>query len=96
VLFEALRPPQTQPTDPFGSPTAHTAEARWPYHGVPRAIVVDADQLADQDGQPLLPSVAAETIVVDHGKIYVSEHVTSVCARLGISIQPARPYTPTD
>jgi transposase InsO family protein len=33
---------------------------------------------------------------VDHGKIYVSEHLTSVCARLGISIQPARPYTPTD
>jgi transposase InsO family protein len=96
VLFEALRPPQTQTTGPFGLRTALAAEARWPYHGVPRAVVVDANQLADQDGQPLLPSVAAETIVVDHGKIYVSEHLTSVCARLGISIQPARPYTPTD
>jgi transposase InsO family protein len=96
VLFEALRPPLTQPTGPLGSRTPRTAEARWPYHGVPRAVVVDANQLADQDGQPLLPSVTAETIVVDHGKIYVSEHLTSVCARLGISIQPARPYTPTD
>ncbi len=96
VLFEALRPPQTQTTGRFGSRTALTAEARWPYHGVPRAVVVDADQLADQDGQPLLPSVAAESIVVDHGKIYMSEHLSSVCARLGISIQPARPYTPTD
>ncbi len=58
--------------------------------------MVDADLLADKDGRPLLPSVAPETVVVDHGKIYVSEHLTSVCARLGISIQPARPYTPTD
>ena len=96
VLFEALRPPQTPTTGPLGLRTPLSAEARWPYHGVPRAVVVDANQLADQDGQPLLPSVAAETIVVDHGKIYVSEHLTSVCARLGISIQPARPYTPTD
>ena len=31
-----------------------------------------------------------ETIVVDHGKIYVSRHLNSVCQRLGISIQPAR------
>jgi transposase InsO family protein len=96
VLFEALRPPQTQTTGPFGSRTVLTAEARWPYHGMPRAVVVDANQLADQAGQPLLPSVAAETIVVDHGKIYVSEHLSSVCARLGISIQPARPDKATD
>jgi len=34
--------------------------------------------------------------VIDHGKIYVSAHLRSVCQRLGISIQPARPYTPTD
>ena len=34
-----------------------------------------------------------ESIVIDHGKIYVSEHLTSVCQRLGISIQPARSGT---
>ena len=37
-----------------------------------------------------------ETIVVDHGKIYVSEHLTSVCQRMGISIQPARLRTGRD
>jgi hypothetical protein len=37
-----------------------------------------------------------ETLVVDHGKIYVSEHLTSVCQRLGISIQPARLRTGRD
>ena len=47
-------------------------------------------------GKLLLPSVAAETIVYDHGQIYVSHHVESVCARFGISLQPARPRTPTD
>lgn len=30
-----------------------------------------------------------DSIVVDHGKVYASEHLISVCRRLGISIQPA-------
>jgi hypothetical protein len=33
---------------------------------------------------------------VDHGKIYLSEHLMSACARLGISVQPARVYQATD
>ncbi|GAA4617263.1 helix-turn-helix domain-containing protein [Actinoallomurus liliacearum] len=70
--------------------------AALPYCGVPDTVMVDADKLVDARGRPLLPSVAAETIVVDHGKVYLSNHVKSVCARFGISIQPARPYTPTD
>lgn len=45
---------------------------------------------------PLSPGGAVESIVTDHGRIYISEHVESVCARLGVSIQPARVYTPTD
>jgi transposase InsO family protein len=67
-----------------------------PAHGVPGAVVLDSRKLVDAKGRPLLPSVAAETIVYDHGQIYVSEHVESVCARFGISLQPARPGTPTD
>jgi len=43
-----------------------------------------------------LPGVAAETVVVDHGKIYLSRHLLAVCERLAISVQPARPLTPTD
>ena len=34
--------------------------------------------------------------MIDNGKIYVSAHLRSVCQRLGISIQPARPFQPTD
>lgn len=67
-----------------------------PYAGVPSTVLLDAEKLVDAHGQPLLPSVAAETVIFDHGKIYVSNHVESVCARMGISLQPARLHTPTD
>ena len=56
-----------------------------PYAGLPDGIV-----LGDPGG------VLPDTIVVDHGKIYLSEHTRSVCERLGISIQPAIPDKPTD
>ena len=82
VLFESVRP---LPGPPPGKPTAGrlttACPARW--SSTPA-------RLADEDGEPLLPSVAAETIVVDHGKIYLSEHLMSACARLGISVQPAQ------
>jgi transposase InsO family protein len=86
VLYEAIQPDST----------ALTSSGIFPYLGVPTAIVVDPDRLAASRSGPGLPGVAPETLVLDHGKIYLSEHLLSVCARLGISIQPARPYTPTD
>lgn len=42
------------------------------------------------------PMISPETIVIDHGKVFVSETFTRACDRLGISLQPARPGTPTD
>src|ERR1019366_8875628 len=88
VLFESVRP--------LPEPAAGQADTRPPYHGLPGQVIVDAARLADENGQPLLPSVAAETIVVDHVKIYLSEHLMSACATLGISVQPARVYQGTD
>jgi transposase InsO family protein len=88
VLFESVRP--------LPGAASGWADAGPPYHGLPGQVIVDAARLADQDGQPLLPSVAAETIVVDHGRIYLSEHLMSACARLGISVQPGRVYQATD
>jgi hypothetical protein len=82
VLFESIRP--------LPQPAAGQADIRPPYHRLPGRVIVEAAKLAGEDGEPLLPSVAAETIVVDHGKIYLSEHLISACARLGISIQPGR------
>jgi hypothetical protein len=90
VLFETLTPDSKYTT----------GTGLLPYAGLPQAVVVDAETLcfanASTECREGLPGVAAETLVVDHGKIYLSEHVLAVCERLGISIQPARPLTPTD
>jgi len=88
VLFESVRP--------LPGPADGQDDGRPPYHGLPGRVVIDAARLATEDGEPLLPSVAAETVLVDHGKIYLSEHLMSACARLGISVQPARVYQATD
>ncbi|SDS09749.1 Integrase core domain-containing protein [Paraoerskovia marina] len=71
---------------------------KFPYHGVPDAVLVgtevpDHRLLTRQGG---LPAVFAESIVVDRGRQYISSHVISACARLGISVQPANPKKPTD
>jgi transposase InsO family protein len=86
VLYETVRPRSGPGEDQPGLA----------YLGVPGTVVVDARKLVDGGGRPLLPSLAAETIVYDHGKVYLSNHVQSVCAKMEISLQPARPHTPTD
>lgn len=86
VLVEAMTPAECPPD--WGDAAA------WPFHGVPDVVVVDAQALAE--ARFIRPPVLPETIITDHGKPFVSMHVTSVCQRLGISIQPARTYTPTD
>lgn len=87
VLVEALYP--------FERPTDVGDGGRWPYHGVPKTLLVDPARTAVA-GRFMPPPTMPECLVTDHGSNYVSEHVTSACARLGISIQPARVYTPTD
>lgn len=81
VLYEAVCPDSK----------ARTSGGILPYPGIPSRVLI-----ADDEPAGGLPGVAPETVVIDHGKIYVSAHLRSVCQRLGISIQPARPYTPTD
>lgn len=82
VLYEAICP----------ASSARTSGGILPYPGIPSRVFIAAA------GDPMsgLPGVAPETVVIDHGKIYVSAHLRSVCQRLGFSIQPARPYQPTD
>lgn len=71
-------------------------EAVWPQHGVPRSVLIDIDAIEPAETAASGPSIVPETLVVDHGKIYLSEHLASVCQRLGISIQPARIRTGRD
>lgn len=42
------------------------------------------------------PVIVPDQVVIDHGKVFVSEVFERACERLGISIQPARKDTPTD
>lgn len=88
VLYQAYRP------RPAGQDWP--AHAVWPEHGVPRSVLIDVDAMASPSIGAAGPAIVPETIVIDHGKIYVSEHLTSVCQRMGISIQPARLRTGRD
>jgi putative transposase len=42
------------------------------------------------------PVIVPDTIVIDGGKVFISATFTRACERLGISVQRARPRTPTD
>lgn len=86
VLYQSFRPRPAGENWP--------RHAAWPEHGIPRTVLVDAGQW---EGPGLAtPPVVPETVIIDHGRIYVSEHLTSVCARMGISVQPARLRTGRD
>lgn len=63
----------------------------------PLAVIGRADINAEPPvPRSELPLICPATLVVDHGKVYISDQTKSLCQRLGISIQPGRPYTPTD
>jgi transposase InsO family protein len=86
VLYETFRPKP--------APDSWPRDAVWPEHGIPRSVLIDPDAIENQGASG--PAIVPETIVIDHGKIYVSQHLTSVCQRMGISIQPARIRTGRD
>ena len=89
VLFQAITPQSSNPTDDA---------AGWPFHGVPRNVLFGTEEPdgISQQRVGALPACVPETIVVDHGKQYLSAHVVGVCARMGITVQPAIPHKPTD
>ncbi|MEU6182954.1 helix-turn-helix domain-containing protein [Streptomyces coeruleorubidus] len=88
ALYQAFRP------RPAG--TDWPAHALWPEHGIPRSVLIDVTALEGPMRSAASPALVPETVLVDHGKVFVSEHLTSVCRRLGISVQPARLRTGRD
>lgn len=61
-----------------------------PAHGLPDHLVfTETGEISEIWCPP-------ETLVIDHGRAFLSSHVIGVCARLGISIQPAQSRKPTD
>ncbi|GHC81212.1 transposase [Nocardiopsis terrae] len=61
---------------------------------IPHTRLMSVDQRMEHAAAK--PVIAPETIVIDHGKVFVSETFLRACQSLGISVQPAHPGTPTD
>ena len=61
---------------------------------LPHARLLDID--ARMELAAARPVIVPDTIVIDGGKVFVSDTFTRACERLGVSIQRARPRTPTD
>ena len=88
LLYDALRPEPWQPAWPL--------EAQWNFSGVPRRIVVMAGGAHLPDGIPAaLPFGAPTSVVVDHGRIFLSAAFFAGCAEFGISVLPAPPGRPS-
>ncbi|MFV8161034.1 Mu transposase C-terminal domain-containing protein [Mycobacterium sp. 134] len=58
--------------------------------------MVDTNAIDRETARVAGPTIVPETLIVDHGKVYGADHTTSVCQRMGISIQPARLRTGRD
>lgn len=86
VLYDVLAPKRM----PHGWPEEARFDRR--YTGIPENVIVElgAEEAAG------VPVLNPETVVVDHGRIFLSQAFEDACARLGINIQYARPRTPTD
>lgn len=82
VLYQCIRPAPAGPN--------WTDAAVWPHQGIPRHVLVEHQALHADTVFAATPAVVPETIVVDHGKIFVGATLTSACRYMGISIQPAQ------
>ncbi|MBT8227487.1 MAG: DDE-type integrase/transposase/recombinase [Dactylosporangium sp.] len=61
---------------------------------MPHARLVDIDtRMREAAARPV---IVPDQIVIDHGRVFVSETFIRACDRLGISVQACRPGTPTD
>ncbi|MFI0264752.1 Mu transposase C-terminal domain-containing protein [Streptomyces sp. NPDC017056] len=84
LLAEMAVPYPARPTWPAA---LHLSRAEAPYE---RMLSLD-ERL---EGAAARPVVVPETIVVDRGKIYLSQGFVAACETLGVSVQPAPPRRP--
>ncbi|MBF6050027.1 DDE-type integrase/transposase/recombinase [Streptomyces sp. NRRL B-1677] len=84
LLAEMAVPHPARPTWPAA---LHLSRAQVPYA---RMLSLDARL----EGAAARPVIVPETIVVDRGKVYVSESFVAACETLGVSVQPAPPRRP--
>ncbi|XRQ13631.1 Mu transposase C-terminal domain-containing protein [Actinomadura welshii] len=78
-----------EPMRPGWSASLRMAASR-----LPHARLTDVDSRMEMAAAR--PVIVPDTIVIDQGRVFVSETFTRACERLGISVQPCRPGTPSD
>ncbi|QKT13752.1 Mu transposase C-terminal domain-containing protein [Rhodococcus sp. W8901] len=81
VLFEVVCPRSAD--DP----------TQLPFIGLPESLLVPTD---GPEGKAACAAIPIECVVVDHGKVFVSQHIRAVLERFGISVQPVRTYKGSD
>lgn len=86
VLARTLVP---EPMRPGWSEFLHQAQSVIPHE---RLLTID-ERFANAAAKPV---IIPETINCDRGRVYLSETFLRACTSLGISVQPARPYTGSD
>jgi hypothetical protein len=86
LLARALTPEPMRPGWPASLAMAHSA---LPYE---RLLSID-ERLRHAAARPV---ITPDTIVIDHGSVFVSDNFRSSCHHLGISIQPAHLATGSD
>ena len=78
-----------EPMRPGWANALRLSASRMPY-----ARLVDIDtRMRESAARPV---IVPDQIVIDHGRVFVSETFVRACDRLGISVQTCRPGTPTD
>lgn len=91
-----LRPVSTKTSD-VASVLYQTVTAQhWGSQNDPGPYIGVPENVSAFEGSPVSNALLPDSIIVDHGKVYLSQHVLAVCQRLGINVQPARPYKATD
>lgn len=72
-----------------------------PFVGIPELIVTRGSELSDGHEEVLgrvlaVPFLHPESVVIDQGRVYLSDAFRYAAQQLGINILLARPYSPTD
>jgi putative transposase len=88
LLFDILNPKFVQDDAADAS--------RWAYVGVPEKILVEVVDEVSRPTLAAIPFLHPESVLVDRGRVFLSEAFAHACTHLGINLFIARPYTPTD
>ena len=76
MMFQVYRPPP--------APASWPDYAVWPHHGIPRAVLIDPDQLVTTPGKGASgPSLTPETIVVAVHTVFATVVVSDLACLLG-------------